>query len=56
MANVASWVREVDDRFFRQFFVARPGVTLFNARTEEVDWSKMDGLLLTGGEDISAAY
>ena len=56
MANVASWIREVDDRYFRRFFEAHPGMNLFNARTEPVDWSKMDGLLLTGGEDISPAY
>jgi len=56
MANVASWIRECDDRNFRRFFEKRPGLKLFNARVEPVDWAEMDGLLITGGEDISAPY
>jgi len=56
MANVASWVRESDEGLFRRFFEAHPGVKLCNARTEDVDVKAMDGLLVTGGEDISAEF
>lgn len=56
MANVASWIRECDGRYFRQFFDAHPEVKLFNARVEPVDWAAMDGLLLTGGADISTQF
>ncbi len=54
MANIASWVRENDGqyRFFDRFVEKCPDLRLFNARVEPVDWSQMDGLLLTGGEDI----
>ena len=56
MANVASWVRECDEGHFRRFFDACPGVKLCNARTEDVDVKAMDGLLITGGEDISVEF
>jgi putative glutamine amidotransferase len=56
MANVASWVREGDEGHFRRFFDARPEMRLCNARTEDVDVKSMDGLLITGGEDISAEF
>ena len=56
MPNVASWIRECDDSHFRRFFAKRPDITLFNARTGPVDWAAMDGLLLTGGNDIGAEY
>ena len=41
---------------FGSFFTAHPGVVLENARRREGDLEKMDGLLLTGGADICAAY
>lgn len=56
MVNVAGWIRESDDRYFRQFFDAQPDARLFNARVEVVDLAAMDGLLLTGGPDISAQF
>lgn len=56
MANVASWVRECDNEYFGRFFAAHPEVTLHNARTGPVNWEEMDGLLITGGEDISRPY
>lgn len=56
MANVASWVRDSDDALFHRFFDAYLGVKLCNARTEDVDVKAMDGLLITGGEDISAEF
>ncbi|HWB59992.1 MAG TPA: type 1 glutamine amidotransferase [Chthoniobacteraceae bacterium] len=56
MANVASWVRESDEALFRRFFDAYLGVKLSNARTQDVDVKAMDGLLITGGDDISAEF
>ncbi len=41
---------------FGSFFTAHPGVVLENARRREGDLERMDGLLLTGGADICAAY
>ena len=56
MANIASWVRECDEEYFRRFFDKHPGVKLFNARVEPVDFAAMDGLLVTGGPDISEPF
>ena len=56
MANVAGWVRECDEGIFRRFFDAHPGVRLCNARTGDVNVKAMDGLLITGGEDIAAEF
>jgi putative glutamine amidotransferase len=56
MPNVASWIRECDEPHFRHFFEKRPDMRLFNARIAPMDWAAMDGLLLTGGEDIGAEY
>jgi len=41
---------------FGSFFTSHPGVTLRNARRDLADIDAMDGLLLTGGADICAAY
>ena len=56
MRKVASWIRECDEVFFQTFFDSRPDLAVFNARRVTVDLSTMDGLLLTGGPDISAEY
>jgi len=56
MAIVVSWVRESDEGIFRRFFDAHPGVKLSNARIEDVDVKAMNGLLITGGDDISAEF
>jgi putative glutamine amidotransferase len=56
MPHVISWIREKDEGMFGSFFTPHPGVTLHNARREEVSLDAMDGLLLTGGADICAAY
>lgn len=41
---------------FTSFFTPHPGVSVDNARTGPVALDTMDGLLLTGGADICAAY
>jgi len=56
MRHVLSWIREKDEALFGSFFTPHPGVSLDNARRGPVDLEHMDGLLLTGGADICAAY
>ena len=56
MRHVLSWIREKDESMFASFFAPHPAVALENARRKEVDLEGMDGLLLTGGADICAAY
>jgi putative glutamine amidotransferase len=56
MRNVISWIREKDEAMFGSFFTGHPGVALKNARRETVELEAMDGLMLTGGADICAAY
>ena len=56
MPNVATWMREKDEKWFRPFFAKRPDVRVWNARTNEVPLEKMDGLLLTGGSDIAPEF
>ena len=56
MRHVLSWIRETDEDLFASFFSPHPGVALENARRNKADFDAMDGLLLTGGADICAAY
>jgi putative glutamine amidotransferase len=56
MPNVATWMREKDEKWFRPFFAKRPDVRVWNARTNKVPLEKMDGLLLTGGSDIAPEF
>jgi putative glutamine amidotransferase len=56
MPNVATWLREKDEKWFRPFFAKHPEVRLWNARTNELPLEKMDGLLLTGGSDIAPKF
>jgi putative glutamine amidotransferase len=56
MKNVASWIRESDAEIFAKVFSPYPDLRVWDARSELVDWEKMDGLLLTGGHDISGGY
>jgi len=56
MLHVLSWIREKDEAMFTSFFTPHPEVAVDNARIGPVDLDAMDGLLLTGGADICAAY
>jgi putative glutamine amidotransferase len=56
MLNLASWIRACDDEYFGQFFVSHPEIVVHNARLASVDPREMDGLLVTGGPDISAEF
>jgi putative glutamine amidotransferase len=56
MPNVATWMRRSDEKWFRPFFAKHPDVRVWNALTRKVPLEKMDGLLLTGGPDISKEF
>ena len=55
MKKIATWIRECDEEPFERTFRAYPDVRLWNARTGVVPQS-IDGLLLTGGTDISREF
>jgi putative glutamine amidotransferase len=56
MPNLATWMRQKDEKWFRPFFAKHPDVRLWNARTIKVPMEKIDGLLLTGGSDIAPEF
>ena len=55
MKQIATWIRECDAEPFDRVFRAYPDVRVWNARIETVP-EQIDGLLLTGGSDISLAF
>ena len=56
MPNLATWMRPKDEKWFQPFFAKHPDVHLFDARKGDVALDQMDGLLLTGGSDISPEF
>ena len=56
MPHLASWIRESDGSNFSQFLAPHPEIFLSNARLGPVDLAAIDGLLITGGPDISAKF
>jgi putative glutamine amidotransferase len=56
MPNLATWIRPKDAKWFRTFFVKHPQIKVWNARNRHVAQDQMDGLLLTGGSDISPEF
>jgi putative glutamine amidotransferase len=56
MPNLATWIRPKDAGSFRAIFSKHPRVQVWNARTRKVPLDKMDGLLLSGGSDISPDF
>src|SRR4030095_10214333 len=56
MANLATWMRPKDERWFRPFFAKHPDIHVFDARKGDVSMDQMDGLLLTGGSDIAPEF
>jgi putative glutamine amidotransferase len=56
MPNLATWIRPKDAKWFRTVFAKYPGLKVWNARNRNVAHEKMDGLLLTGGSDISPEF
>jgi len=53
MPNLTTWMRPKDEKWFRPFFAKDPDVHVFDARNGDVAMDQMDGLLLTGGSDIT---
>jgi putative glutamine amidotransferase len=49
-------MRPKDEKWFQPFFAKHPDIHVFDARKEGVPLEKMDGLLLTGGSDISPEF
>jgi len=56
MPHLGSWIRECDDTYFGRFLAPHPEIKLSNARLSSIDPATLDGLLVTGGPDISVAF
>ena len=56
MPNLATWLREKDEKWFNPFFAKHPEIEIHNALTGNVSMEDMDGLLLTGGSDIAPEF
>jgi len=56
MSNLATWMRPKDEKWFRPFFAKHPEIHVRDARIGDVRMDKMDGLLLTGGSDITPEF
>ena len=56
MPNLATWIRPKDTKSFRIIFAKHPEIKVWNARNQDVPLEEMDGLLLTGGSDISPDF
>jgi len=56
MPKLATWVREKDEKWFQPFFARHPEIQIYDARQREIAVEQMDGLLLTGGSDISPDF
>ena len=56
MPSIATWIRQCDEHWFTLIFSQHPNLAVHNARLHPVDLSQMDGLLLTGGGDISPSF
>ena len=56
MPNLATWIRPKDTKWFRPIFREHPDIKVWNAQKRSVRLEQMDGLLLTGGSDISADF
>ena len=56
MPNLATWIRRKDAESFRPIFAKHPEIKVWNALDQPVHLEHMDGLLLTGGSDISPEF
>jgi putative glutamine amidotransferase len=56
MPNLATWVRPKDAKSFRAIFGTHPEIKVWNALNRKMPFEQMDGLLLTGGSDISPEF
>jgi putative glutamine amidotransferase len=56
MPNLATWMREKDEKWFQPFFDKHPDIRVCDACKDQVSIDDADGLLLTGGSDIGAEF
>lgn len=56
MPRLASWIRPKDEQFFNPILAQRPEIEVWNAAQNTGALAEMDGLLLTGGNDISPEF
>ena len=56
MANLATWMRPRDAKWFRGAFANYREIRFCNARLRDVAMDEMHGLLLTGGADIAPGF
>jgi putative glutamine amidotransferase len=56
MPNLATWMREKDEKWFQPFLGTHPDIRVHDARKGTVELDQMDGLLLTGGSDIAPEF
>jgi putative glutamine amidotransferase len=56
MPNLATWMREKDEKWFQPFFTKHSNVNIHDARKNAIELDEMDGLLLTGGPDIAPEF
>ncbi len=56
MPRLASWIRHRDEKWFYPILATHPQVKVLNAAGDEFALEEMDGLLLTGGNDISQEF
>lgn len=56
MLKLATWLRAKDEKWFQPFFDRQPDLQVANAARQTVDLSEVNGLLLTGGADISEEF
>ena len=56
MPKLATWIRPKDEKWFHPFFAAHPEIKIANARLDAATPDGADGLLLTGGPDISLEF
>jgi putative glutamine amidotransferase len=56
MPNLATWIRPKDEKWFRPFLAKHPDIHVFDAHKNDVPMDRMDGLLLTGGSDITPEF
>jgi len=56
MANLATWMRPKDEKWFQPFFAKHPEIHVFDAHKRDVPPEETEGLLLTGGSDITPEF
>lgn len=56
MPHLASWIRPKDKKWFHPIMAYHPDIRVWNALEERTSMAEMDGLLLTGGADISEEF